>query len=303
MPRVNVVAARLRQHRAELGETDRAEQRVQAAREPHGENTVRSTELAGDKAGRSQDADAERAADDHGQAEAEAEDAAKSRRRATALRLEGDKDDVDRVTDVARRMARAERFELDVARLPAIHDGLAVRGVLDFAARQVHDDRVRRVRVEAFARTDVHPRPEHRHALFSNSGTKLMPVNGASPGFDPGRRRRRALRERLDDDDRAASSPWRRNAASSVQIGAACFSVGASFEPDDDAGPVSDAAERACGGPIRATRALASATVARPTAGRAAETARGASRQARSAPANAGILMALSRWGAHLTSD
>src|SRR5437660_4427775 len=49
-----------------------------------------------------------------------------------------DQHDVDRLADVASRVARAARLELDIAGLPSIHDRLAVRGVLEFAARQVH---------------------------------------------------------------------------------------------------------------------------------------------------------------------
>src|SRR5689334_2374979 len=78
-----------------------------------------------------------------------------------ALWLESNKDDVDRLVDVAGRVTGAARLELDVARPPSVHDGLAVRRVLDFAARQVHDDRVRGVRVQALARADLHPRTKH----------------------------------------------------------------------------------------------------------------------------------------------
>src|SRR3954447_21973576 len=47
------------------------------------------------------------------------------------LRLQRDEHDVNGRTDVSRRMARANRFELDIAALPAVHDRLAVSGVLD----------------------------------------------------------------------------------------------------------------------------------------------------------------------------
>src|ERR1041385_8143301 len=65
------------------------------------------------------------------------------------LRLEDNKENVDRVTDIASRVARSLRLELDVARLPSVDDRLAVGGVLDLAARQVHDDGIGAVRVEA----------------------------------------------------------------------------------------------------------------------------------------------------------
>src|SRR5262245_5922823 len=80
-------------------------------------------------------------------------------------RLQRDEDHVDRAADVSRRMARAERLELDVAARPAIHYGLAIRRVLDLAAGEMHHDRVGAVRVEALARTDLHPRADHRDAI------------------------------------------------------------------------------------------------------------------------------------------
>src|SRR5262245_19341622 len=80
------------------------------------------------------------------------------------LRLELDSDDVDRFADVARRMTRAARFEFDVAGLPAIHHRLAIRRVLDLAARQMDDDDVGAVRVNALARVDVHVRAKNRRA-------------------------------------------------------------------------------------------------------------------------------------------
>src|SRR5437867_9011211 len=70
------------------------------------------------------------------------------------LWLEGDEDRIDGLTEVARRVARADRLELDVARLPSVHDRLAVGGVLDLAAREMHDDGVGAVRVKRFARSD-----------------------------------------------------------------------------------------------------------------------------------------------------
>jgi hypothetical protein len=48
---------------------------VEATDDPHGQNRRGVGKLAGDQAWRSQDADAQRAADDDGQAEADAEDA------------------------------------------------------------------------------------------------------------------------------------------------------------------------------------------------------------------------------------
>src|SRR6185295_15162371 len=58
-------------------------------------------------------------------------------RGAAALRLEDNEHHIDRVADVARRMARAARFELDVSGLPSTDHRLAVRGVLDLPAREV----------------------------------------------------------------------------------------------------------------------------------------------------------------------
>ena len=73
--RVDVEAARLRQHRSQLGDADRADQRIEATEDPDRENRGHARQLSGDEAGRAEDADAERAADDHGEAEADAEDA------------------------------------------------------------------------------------------------------------------------------------------------------------------------------------------------------------------------------------
>src|SRR4051794_31825885 len=81
------------------------------------------------------------------------------------LRLERDEHHVDGAADVARRVAAAERLELGVAAHPAVHDGPALRGVLDRTARQVHDDRVRPVRVQSLARADLHPGADHRHEI------------------------------------------------------------------------------------------------------------------------------------------
>src|SRR6185436_6800301 len=68
---------------------DRAEERVEAAGEPHQQDGRRASELAGDHAGRAKDADAERAADDHGKAEAEPEHAPQRVRRRGRNRRRG----------------------------------------------------------------------------------------------------------------------------------------------------------------------------------------------------------------------
>ena len=106
---------------------------------------------------------------------------------AAGSRLESDQHHVDRLADVTRRMARPARLELHVAGLPPIHHRLAVRGVLDLAAGQVDDDRVGAVRVNPFrAPTSMRARRTETRS-FSKSASKLMPVNGASPGLDPHR--------------------------------------------------------------------------------------------------------------------
>src|SRR3954470_20702937 len=123
---------------------------------------------------------------------------------AAALRLEGDKDDIDRMTDVASRMARAAGLELDVAGLPSIDDGFAVRRVLDLTAGQVHDDRVGAVRVEAFPRADLHARAEHGDAVVlelrheAHAGERRI-ARFRSGGRRSGRWRR--WRSKLNDHD------------------------------------------------------------------------------------------------------
>src|SRR5437870_1510852 len=77
---------------------------------------------------------------------------------AEELRLESDKDDVDWLADVTRRVTRAARFEFHIAGLPSVHDRPAVRRVLYLATGEVHDDRIRAVCVKAFARIDLHAR-------------------------------------------------------------------------------------------------------------------------------------------------
>src|SRR5215471_118936 len=59
--------------------------------------------------------------------------------RPALLGLERDQHHVDCAANLARGVARSERFEFDIAGLPAIHHRLAVGGVLDLAARQVDD--------------------------------------------------------------------------------------------------------------------------------------------------------------------
>ena len=78
---VDVIATFFGQHRSELREARGAERRVQPADDPDTENGGWSRQLTGHEAGRAKDTDAERAADDDGQAEAEAEHAAKTARR------------------------------------------------------------------------------------------------------------------------------------------------------------------------------------------------------------------------------
>ena len=73
--RIHVISAGPGQHRPQFGQADGADERIQAARDPDRENRRGVRELTGDEAGRSQNADPERAADDDGEAEAGAEDA------------------------------------------------------------------------------------------------------------------------------------------------------------------------------------------------------------------------------------
>src|SRR5439155_20846857 len=121
----HVVAARLGQHRAELGEAHRAEQRVQTSGEPQAKNDRRVRDLTGDETGRAQDPDAERAADDDHETEADAENASQGRTlaplglslafdRAHSLGLQYVENRVDRLTAVARRVAPAGDLELDM---------------------------------------------------------------------------------------------------------------------------------------------------------------------------------------------
>src|SRR5207244_812383 len=66
------------------------------------------------------------------------------------LRLQGDEDGVDGGPQVASGVAGPSRLELDVTVLPVVDLRLAVRGVLDGAAREVNHDDVGAVGVEAF---------------------------------------------------------------------------------------------------------------------------------------------------------
>ncbi len=83
--RVDVVPALFRQHRAELGEAHGADQRIQTADDPDEQHRRRRRQLAGDQPRRPQDTDPERAADDDGEAEAEAEHAPEAARRGSAM--------------------------------------------------------------------------------------------------------------------------------------------------------------------------------------------------------------------------
>src|SRR5262245_59184054 len=115
------------------------------------------------------------------------------------LRLEDDKDGVDRVADVTGGVAGSARLELDVAGLPPVHDRLTVRGVLDLATGQVHDDRVRAVRMNAFARIDLHPRAKNRNACVFELRHETHALERCVARLRPGRRTRgrRRLRQRL----------------------------------------------------------------------------------------------------------
>src|SRR5204863_9895856 len=73
-PRVHVIAAGLGQHRAQLGKAGDADERIEAADDPDGEDRRAVGKLTGDEAGRPQDADADGAADDDGEAETHTED-------------------------------------------------------------------------------------------------------------------------------------------------------------------------------------------------------------------------------------
>ena len=73
--RKDVLAAGTRNHRPELRDLDGAEQRVEAARGPDGEEEPGVRQVPGDFARRAEDAGADRVADRDGQAEADAEHA------------------------------------------------------------------------------------------------------------------------------------------------------------------------------------------------------------------------------------
>src|SRR5262247_4120457 len=88
----------------------------------------------------------------------------KPRIRLRAL-LEGDKEHIDGLADVAGRVARAARFELDVAARPSIDLRCTARGVLDGSAREVNDERVGAVRVKRFARANVHARADDSYLI------------------------------------------------------------------------------------------------------------------------------------------
>src|SRR5206468_8969372 len=99
-------------------------------------------------------------------------------------------------------MARAASFELDVTAPPPIDDGLAVRGVFDRAAREVNDDGIGTMGVNALARADLHARTEHRHAIVLEHRPEAHARERRIARFRSGRRRRRWGRTpRLYDDD------------------------------------------------------------------------------------------------------
>src|SRR5262245_39499599 len=115
---------------------------------------------------------------------------------AVELRLEGDKDDVDRVADVTSGVAGSARLELDVAGLPPVDDRPAVRGVLDLATGQVHDDRARALGVNAFARIDFHPRAKNGNACVFEQRHETHARERCVARLRPGRGTR--ARPRLD---------------------------------------------------------------------------------------------------------
>src|SRR6185436_13857367 len=115
---------------------------------------------------------------------------------AVELRLEGAKDDVDRVADVTSGVAGSARLELHVAGLPPVHDRLAVRSVLDLATGQVHDDGVRAVRVNAFARIDLHPRAQDGNAAVFKQRHETHARERRVARLRPGRRTRAGRRLR-----------------------------------------------------------------------------------------------------------
>ena len=74
MSRVNVLSARPRQHRPELGERVRTEQRVERAYDPNAEKEPCRWQHRRDVARRAQNAGADRISNSNGKAEADAED-------------------------------------------------------------------------------------------------------------------------------------------------------------------------------------------------------------------------------------
>src|SRR5262245_46588989 len=124
------------------------------------------------------------------------------------LRLDGHEKDVDGLADIARRVARAARFELDITARPPIHSRLAIRRVFDLATRQMDDERIGTVRVKRFARADVHARANHAHEIVLEERIEAHALEGRFAGSRPLRGRggeRRLRTARLNDDERAAS--------------------------------------------------------------------------------------------------
>src|SRR5207248_11029355 len=116
---------------------------------------------------------------------------------------------------VSRGVARAAPLELDVAARPAIHDGPAVGGVFDLAAREMHDDRVGAVRVNAFLRAHLHPRANHRDAIILEDRVEAHAGERRIARTRSRRRRRlrRASAPRMLDEDaapRLTASGWPR---------------------------------------------------------------------------------------------
>ena len=86
---------------------------------------------------------------------------------------------------------------------------------------------------------------------FSKIGLKLMPVNGASPGFEPVARRRLFDAQRFDDDDGAMfGSKLRRKRGIVGPNRGSGFDAGRIGDRNHDARAMSDTAERAVGDPI-----------------------------------------------------
>ena len=73
-PRVDVEAARLRRHRRQLRDRNRAEERVHAAEDPEQHHEPRITKRGGERTGEAQDADADGAAEGDCEPETKSQD-------------------------------------------------------------------------------------------------------------------------------------------------------------------------------------------------------------------------------------